>query len=74
MGFPGGSAGKESSCNAGKEPGFNLWVGKIPWGWEWLPMPVFRPGEVHGRYSPWGRKESDMTVHLSLSEQKSNTI
>ena len=28
-GFPGGSDGKESVCNAGK-PGFNTWVGKIP--------------------------------------------
>ena len=24
------------------------------------------PGEFHGLYSPWGRKESDMTEHLSL--------
>ena len=28
-GFPCGSAGKESACNAG-EPGFDPWVGKIP--------------------------------------------
>ena len=26
-----------------------------------LPTPVFRPGEFHGLYSPWGRKQSDMT-------------
>ena len=24
------------------------WVGKIPWGSEWQPIPVFLPGE-----SPW---------------------
>ena len=43
------------------------WVGKIPWRRERLPTPVFWPGEFHGLYSPWGRKESDMTELLSLS-------
>ena len=38
---------------------------------EWLPTPVFLPGEFHGQrslagYSPWGRKESDMTEWLSF--------
>ena len=28
--------------------------------------PVFWLGEFHGLYSPWGRKESDMTERLSL--------
>ena len=42
------------------------WVGKIPWRRKWQPTPVFLPGEFHGQrtlagYSPWGRKESDMT-------------
>ena len=32
-----------------------------------LPTPVFWPGEFHGLYSPWGRKESDTTERLSLS-------
>ena len=45
---------------------FNLWVGKISWRRKWEPTPVFLPGESHGRwnlvgYSPWGRKESDMS-------------
>ena len=48
-------------------PGFNPWVGKIPWRKEWLPIPVFRPVEFHGPYSPWGCKESDTTEWLSLS-------
>ena len=26
---------------------------------ERLPTPVFWPGEFHGVYGPWGRKESD---------------
>ena len=32
-----------------------------------LLTPVFWPREFHGLYSPWGRKESDMTEQLSLS-------
>ena len=37
-----------------------------PWRREWLPTPVFLPGESHGQrslagYSPWSHKESDMT-------------
>ena len=36
------------------------------WRREWQPTPVWLPGEFHGQrslvgYSPWGRKESDMT-------------
>ena len=42
-------------------PGFDPWVGKIPWKRERLPTPVFWPGEFHGLYSPWGHKQSDMT-------------
>ena len=65
MGFPGGSDSKESACNVRvliSVPGF----GKIPWRREWLPTPVFLPGEFHERrslagYSPWGCKELDMT-------------
>ena len=38
----------------------------MPWRWAQQPTPVFLPGELHGQrglvgYSPWGRKESDMT-------------
>jgi len=51
-----------------RRPGFNPWVGKIPWRRERLPTPVFWPGEFHGLYSPWGRKESDRLsdFHLCL--------
>ena len=50
--------------------GFNVWVGKIPWRRKWLPTPVFLSGKFQGPrslagYSPWGRKESDMTEHVS---------
>ena len=59
---PGGSNSKESACNV-RRPGFNPWVGKIPWIRECQPTPVFLPGEFHGLgslvgYGPWGCKES----------------
>ena len=47
MGFPGGSDGKKSACNAG-DPGFDPWVRKIPWIREWQPTPVFLSGKSHG--------------------------
>jgi len=58
LGFPCGSAGKESACNAG-DLSLIPWVGKIPWKRERLPTPVVWPGEFHEQYSPWGRKELD---------------
>ena len=65
LGFPGGSDGKESACNAGD-------LGSIP-GLRrsprvWPPTSVFLPGESHGQrslVSPWGHKESDMTERLN---------
>ena len=44
------------------------WVGKIPRRREWLPTPVFWPGEFHGQRSlagPWGCKESDTNEQLT---------
>ena len=54
IGYPGGSDGKESACNAG-DPG------SIPWRRERLLTPVFLPGESHRQgsltcYGPWGPK------------------
>ena len=53
--------------------GFNSWVGKMPWRSKWQPTPVFLPGEFYGQrslvgYSPWGRKQSDMTGRLNWTE------
>ena len=50
LGFPGVSDSKESACQC-KRPGFDPQVGKIPWGREWQPTPVFLPGESHGQRS-----------------------
>ena len=57
-------------------PGFNPWVGKIPWRREWLPTPGFLPRKSHGQwslagYSPWNHKEltqlSDWTTQAMLN-------
>ena len=41
------------------------WVRSLGWEdpleKEWLPTPVFWPGEFHGLYSPWGRQELGTT-------------
>ena len=52
-------------------PGFDPWVGKIPWRRKLQPTPVLLPGESHGGrslvgYSPWGRKDWDKTEQLSM--------
>ena len=57
---------RQRICLQCGRPGFNPWVGKIPWRRERLPTPVFWPGEFHALYSPWGHKESDTTERLSL--------
>ena len=57
-GFPGGSDGKESSCDAG-DPGLIPGLGMathssiLAWRIPWT--------EDLAGYSPWGRKESDTT-------------
>ena len=68
MGFPAGSAGKESACNVG-DLGSIPWVGKIPWRRERLPTPVFWPGEFHGLYRPWVLKDSDTAETFTLLPQ-----
>ena len=65
--FPGGTSGKESTCQCRrcKRHRLNPWVWKIPWRRKWQPTPVYFPGKFHGQglagYSPWGCKESVMT-------------
>ena len=49
-----------------RRPGFDPWVGKIPWRRKRLHTPVFWLGEFHGLYSPWGFKELDTTERLPL--------
>ena len=49
-------------------PCFNPWLGKIPWRRERLPTPVFWPGEFHGLYSAWGRKETPCDFHFTCMD------
>ena len=53
-----------------QRPGFDPWVGKIPWRREWQPTPVFLPGEFQGQRNladcnPWCCKESDTIQQLN---------
>ena len=57
-------------CNIG-DPGLTSGSGRFPWRREWLPTPVFLPGEFQGQrslagYSPWDDKVSDTTEQLTL--------
>ena len=56
LGFPGGTSGKEPTCQCRRQKrrGFDPWVGKIPWRRAWQPTPVFLPGELHGQRSQVG--------------------
>ena len=71
MGFPGGSDGKESACNAGDQssiPG----LGRSPGGEPDYPLQYSCLENPHGQrslegYSPWGCKELDTTEQLTLS-------
>ena len=64
-GFPGGSAGKESPCNAG-DLGLTPGMGRSPGGGHGNPLQYSCLEIPHGQrnlvgYSPWGHKESDVT-------------
>ena len=47
-------------------PGFDSWVGKIPWRRKWLPTPVFLPGESHGQRSLNGYSPRDCKSRTRL--------
>ena len=53
-GFPGGSDGKVSACNAG-DPDSILRLGRFPWRRDRLPTPVFMgfPGGSDGKVSAY---------------------
>ena len=53
LGFPGSSAGKESTCNVGD-------LGLVPGGGNGHPL-QYSGLENSVDYSAWGRKESDTT-------------
>ena len=41
-------------CLQCRRPGFDPWVGKIPWEREWQPVPVSLPREFHELEEPGG--------------------
>ena len=64
MGFPCGSTGKESACNAG-DPSSVCGLGRSPG--EGKGYPLWYSGLENSRYRPWGCKELAVTERLSLS-------
>ena len=64
-GFPGGSASKESACNAG-DLGSILGLGRSPGEVKGYPL-QYSGLENSMDCSPWGRKESDTTERLSFT-------
>ena len=77
MGFPGGSDGKESACNAG-DLGSIPGSGRSPEGGNGYPLQHCCLENPPGQkslvgYSPWGHKEScdPMTEQLSITQRAS---
>ena len=54
-------AQRVKGCLQGGRPGFDPWVGKIPWRRKWQPTPVLLPGESHGALVHGVDKELDTT-------------
>ena len=66
-GFPGGSDSKESACNV-RDLGLIPGLGRSPGGGHGYPLQYSCLENPHGwrslaGYSPWGRKEADVTEH-----------
>ena len=71
LGFPGGSAGKESACNVG-DLGSIPGLGRSRGGEHDNPLQYPCLQNPHGQrsltgYSPWGHKQSDTTERLSIA-------
>ena len=61
---------RQRICLQCRRPGFDPWIGKIPQRREWLPTPLFLPGEFHGQrnlvgFSPQDHKEADTSEWLT---------
>ena len=79
LGFPGGTSGKESTCQH-KRCRFGPQVGKTPWRRKCQPTPVSLTEKFHGQsnlvgYIPWGHKEQTQLrthIHRSLTCESSS--
>ena len=72
LGFPGGSDSKESACTAG-DLGLIPGLGRSHGGGHGNTLQYSCLDTSHGQrslvgYSPWGRKELDMTELLSIAQ------
>ena len=65
MGFPSGSAAKESACNAG-DLGSIPGLGRSPGEWNSYPV-QYSDLENSMDYSPWGHKELDTTATFTFT-------
>ena len=72
LGFPRGSAGKESTCSVG-DLGSIHGLGRSSGEGKGYPL-QYSGLENFMDYSPWGHKESDMTEQLSFSLMPSNKL
>ena len=66
-GFPGGSSGKEPTCQCRRHRRHKIdpWVRKIPWRRAWQFTPVFLPGELHGQRNLVGYKQIKIKFYKS---------
>ena len=76
MDFPGGSDGEESACNAGDLDSIRG-LGRYLGGGHGNPLQYSGLENPHEQrslmgYSPWGRKESDMTERISTAHKANN--
>ena len=72
MGFPDGSDGRESACNAGDLDLIPV-LGRSPGISERLHIPVFLPGEFHGRGDWQGIVRGATRSQTRLSDFRSLT-
>ena len=75
MGIPGGTVVKNPPADVGdaRDSGSIFGSGRSPRR-KWHPTPVFLPEKSHGQrslvaYSPWGRKELDMSEHTQVAQE-----
>ena len=78
-GFPGGTSGKECSCQCRRHRRheFDPWVRKISWRRKWQFTPVFLSGKSHRQRSlegcsPWDCTEWNTTEQLSRQAHRNN--
>ena len=74
MGFPGGSAGKESTCNVG-DLGSIPALGRSPGEGNGYPLQYSGlENSMDCMYSPWSCRESDTNERLSLSNGLGSSV